>query len=93
MGMNFRSLVVENYSNGQTLLLQSQHWDCYDPNIGAALTVVCAHSTRSVAVSTVLFSSVCVCVEDICMAVSWTTACPFMLFYSGSPLAEVTWDW
>lgn len=38
--------------------------------------VVCTHS-RGVAVSTALFSGVCVEVK----AVSWTTACPFIRFY------------
>lgn len=61
--------------------------------------VVCTHSTRGVAVSTALFSGVCV--EDICMAATWSTPYLFIWFYLldmsdsflGSVLAEATQDW
>lgn len=42
-------------------------------------TVVRAHSTRSVATSTALFSGTSV--EDICTAASWSSPCPFIRFY------------
>ena len=41
--------------------------------------VVRAHSTRSVATSAALFSGASV--EDICMAASWSSPCPFIRFY------------